>query len=132
MKLILQPWQFQHKLYIFRNVWNIQLFVYLQRSKLCEGKYWIFNKLYFSMKNSKTINYATNICWICQDPIVAPYVFTSTSIYDGRLFVCLFCFVLIRSTEGGCFKSCSPGGGLHGLDVQKLLNIEWFLCRRLN
>jgi hypothetical protein len=29
------------------------------------------------------------------------------SFYEGRLFVCLFCFVLMRSTELGCFRSCS-------------------------
>jgi hypothetical protein len=88
------------------------------RSKFCQGKYWIFNKL---------INYSTNICWSCQNTIVAHCVFTTTSIDEGRLFVY---FVLMRSR--GCFKSCSRGGGLHGLGVQKLLNTEGFLHWKLN
>jgi hypothetical protein len=52
---------------------------------------------------------------------------------EGSLFC--FCIVVMRSTELGCFRSCSwclsKGGGVHwlgsmkfGLGVQKLLNIE--------
>jgi len=32
---------------------------------------------------------------------------STLSIYEARKFVCLFCFVLMRSTELGCFKRCS-------------------------
>ncbi len=91
--ILIKPWQFQHKWYSFRNVWNIQLFVYLQRSKLCEGKYWISPNYIFPKKNSKIINYSTNICWSCQDTIVAHYVFTTTSIHDGRLFICFVLYL---------------------------------------
>jgi hypothetical protein len=56
----------------------------------------------------------------------------------------LFCFVfaIMRSTELGCFRSCSWclwWGGVHGLGsvmfglvVQKFLNIEWFLYWKFN
>ncbi len=46
----------------------------------------------FEMKNSKIINYSTNI-WSCQETIVARYVFTTTSIYDGRLFLCFVLYL---------------------------------------
>ncbi len=58
----------------------------------------------------------------------------------------LFCIVLMRSTEPGCFRSCfllnlesSRQGGVHGLGsmtfglaMQKFLNVEWFLHWKLN
>jgi len=61
--------------------------------------HWQFqHKLYFSNENSKLINHSMNIWWSCQDTIVACYVFTTASIYKGRLFVC---FVVLRSTKLG-------------------------------
>jgi hypothetical protein len=58
----------------------------------------------------------------------------------------LFCFVVMRFTELGCFRSCSwclwkaldeegcmgLGSMTFALAVQKLLNIEWFLHWKLN
>ncbi len=58
----------------------------------------------------------------------------------------LFCFLVMRSTEPGCFRSFSwclwkalDEEGVHGLGsmtfglaVQKFLNIEWFLHWKLN
>ncbi len=59
----------------------------------------------------------------------------------------LFCFVVMRSTEPGCFRSCSWcrwkaldeeagcigfGSMPFGLAVQKFLNIEWFFHWKLN
>ncbi len=58
----------------------------------------------------------------------------------------MFCFVVMRSTEPGCFRSCSWclwkalneegcmgfGSMIFGFALQKFLNFEWFLHWKLN
>ncbi len=95
--IIIIPWQIQQKLYFFRNV---EIFNY---SFICKDQNFVKENIesstnyIFWMKNSKLINYATNICWSCQDTTMAHYVFTNY-IYIWRKVVCLFCSVVTRST----------------------------------
>jgi hypothetical protein len=92
---------------------------------------WNFISLFWELFNDET-------------DVRVPYL----SMKEGRLFCfVLFCFVVMRSTEQGCFKSgvlCVIGKlllrtGCMGLvpwrldfAVQKFLNIEWFLHWKLN
>jgi hypothetical protein len=80
-------------------------------------------------------------CWVslfCNEFTLGPTAHaTLLSMKEGSLF----CFVVMRSTEPGSFRSCSWcllesswWGGVHGLGsmacglaVQKCLNIEWFI-----
>ncbi len=60
-----------------------------------------------------------------------------TFIYLWKKVLCLFCFVLMRSTKPGCFKLCSWKAFKEEgcislvswcLDLQCRKHIEWFIC----
>ncbi len=71
-------------------------------------------------------------------------VSVANNIYLWRKVVCFLLFVVMRSAELGCFRSCSwclwkalgeehgLGSMAFGLAVQKFLNIEWFLHWKFN
>jgi hypothetical protein len=128
-----RQWNYSFNLYIstmnFKKVKNIYFLVQMWKKKLM-----IFHK---------TNKLSRNITWVHNRTLnVIPYFQDKDS--RGKT-TCLFCFILMKSTELGCLRSplvsweSSQWGGVHGLGsmafglaLQKFLNIEWFLHWKLS
>jgi hypothetical protein len=106
--IIIIPCQFQHNLFFFLNVELFKYFFICKDQNFVKEDFETSTNHFFAVKKSKIINYSTNICWSCQDTIVAHYVFTTTSISEGRLFVC-FVLYLWDPWKGDAALNRVPG-----------------------